>query len=165
MFYQTTKHVVFVSLCAICLNQVCQDGQLFQEYCDLISLDFGTPVQTQSDLACLWEQVSEVYKTKGDPVKSGRWFSWQSCCEQQLKEFWTTRMLLMHEKPNGCPDSPKTFIQMRSEFGAAWGWHCNVVLGHAGWELKCFELVAGLYGTSTLKLLLQSRAPNKMLSG
>ena len=121
MFYQTTKHVVFVSLCAICLNQVCQDGQLFQEYCDLISLDFGTPVQTQSDLACLWDQVSEVYKTKGAPVKSGRWFSWQSCCEQQLQEFWTTRMLLMHEKPNGCPDSPKTFIQMRSEFGGGMG--------------------------------------------
>ena len=40
------------------------DGQLFQEYSDLISLDFGTPVQTQSDLACLWEQVSEVYRKK-----------------------------------------------------------------------------------------------------
>lgn len=114
--FSSNTHVAFVSLCAIDLNHsTCQDGQLFQEYSDLISLDFGTPVQTQSELACLWEQVAEVYRKKGGLVKSGRWFSWHSCCEEQLKEFWTTRMLLMHEKPNGQPDSAKDFLRLRSE--------------------------------------------------
>ena len=120
--FSSNTHVAFVSLCAIDLNHsTCQDGQLFQEYSDLISLDFGTPVQTQSELACLWEQVAEVYRKKGGLVKSGRWFSWHSCCEEQLKEFWTTRMLLMHEKPNGQPDSAKDFLRLRSEFGGGTG--------------------------------------------
>ena len=62
------------------------------------------------------------------------------------------------------PTAQRTFFSCDLSLEAARGWHCNVVLGHAGWEFKCFDLVAGLDGTSTLKVLLQSRAPNKMLS-
>ena len=99
---------------------VCQDGPLFTEYADLISLDYGMPINSPSDVTQLFQRLCELHScsNKGSPVKSGRWFSWHGACAEHVSEFFSTRLLLLHRYPDGQPDaSSKKFSQLRSDMG------------------------------------------------
>ena len=99
---------------------MCQDGPLFTEYADLISLDYGMPINSPSDVTQLFQRLCELHScsNKGSPVKSGRWFSWHGACAEHVSEFFSTRLLLLHRYPDGQPDaSSKKFSQLRSDMG------------------------------------------------
>lgn len=98
----------------------CQDSQLFNDYARLIGLDQNMAVEDHVDLDAVFHSLSELasFRRKQSPVKSGRWFSWNTACEEQIGEFFAMRMLLLHKYPGGNPDSnSKSFSQMRSDAG------------------------------------------------
>ena len=98
----------------------CQGSQLFNDYARLIGLDQNMAVQDHVDLDAVFHGLSELasFRRKQSPVKSGRWFSWNTACEEQVGEFFAMRMLLLHKYPGGNPDSnTKSFSQMRSDVG------------------------------------------------
>lgn len=97
-----------------------QDSQLFEQYAELISLDMGQVIESQSDLLELFESLSEIAacNQKGSPVKAGRWFSWLNACEEQVPEFFAVRMLLQHQFPRDQPDVKlQSFSKLRLEMG------------------------------------------------
>lgn len=102
------------------MAQPLQDGALFNEYADLISLDLEQPLRDTCDLAELFEGLLDLpsFNRKLSPVKSGRWFSWQGACAEQVREFFSMRLLLRHKYPQCNPDSnTKSFAQLRSDLG------------------------------------------------
>ena len=75
-----------------------QETPLFARYADLIGLDMGITIRSNEDLVEIL-QVDRVRsaRSKLAPVKKSRWFSWDQCCHDQIEEFWSMRMLLVHE--------------------------------------------------------------------
>lgn len=97
-----------------------QDSQLFITFADVIALDHNVRLQDRHDLRELFESLCELgsFNRKLSPVKSGRWFSWNGAAEQQMTEFWSTRMLLQYKFPDTNPeDVKKSFNQLRSDAG------------------------------------------------
>jgi uncharacterized protein (DUF1499 family) len=80
------------------LNQ--EETPLFAQYAELIGLDMGVAIRTKEDLEEIFMSLVDQVKSarlKLAPVKKSRWFSWHQCCHDQIREFWTMRMLLAHE--------------------------------------------------------------------
>eukprot|EP00438_Fugacium_kawagutii_P023912 Skav222585 [mRNA] locus=scaffold1897:322938:324275:+ [translate_table: standard] len=100
-----------------------EETELFQDYADLIALDMDTEVRCQDDLVQIFQGLLDQLKSaqnKLAPVKSGRWFSWHQCCHDQLREFWSLRMMLLHEYPQEVEEidkNEKPFSRLVKESG------------------------------------------------
>ena len=90
---------------------------MFTEFAELIALDFGIPTNSEDELSRVWDRMTELFRTKGDLVKSGRWFSWHTSADSQMWQWWALRMLLSHLHPDVQPDDSKTFGQLRESLG------------------------------------------------
>lgn len=98
-----------------------EETELFQDYADLIALDMDTQVRCQADCLQIFQGLLDQLKSaqnKLAPVKTSRWFSWHQCCYDQLREFWSLRMILQHEFPQEEIDkTEKSFSNLVKESG------------------------------------------------
>ena len=73
-----------------------------------IALSVGLVVSTQSEEQALFDRLPELARSwcvSLDISKLGRWFSWNGCAEEQLGEYWISKMLLeFHQEGMRDPD-------------------------------------------------------------
>lgn len=99
-----------------------EETELLQDYADLIALDMDTQVRCQDDCLQIFHGLLDQLKSsqsKLAPVKSSRWFAWHQACHDQLREFWSLRMILLHEYPQEEIDNieMKSFASLVKESG------------------------------------------------
>ena len=69
-----------------------EQSEILLKYAKRIATDFGMPYESDADLAAL----SAFHKKQSLP-KQGRWFSWSQACEEEnLTEYWPSRMIYDH---------------------------------------------------------------------
>lgn len=81
-----------------------------------------TQVRCQDDCLQIFQGLLDQLKSaqnKLAPVKSSRWFAWHQCCHDQLREWWSLRMILLHEYPQEEIDNieMKSFASLVKESG------------------------------------------------
>ena len=72
---------------------------LFRKYACAIAHEYGIILEDEDDYQDLFDAIPDLaksFRTVCDVAKMGRWFSWNACAEQQLKEFWVAKMLYEH---------------------------------------------------------------------
>jgi hypothetical protein len=64
------------------------------------------PCESEADLAAVWLAVSELesFHKKQSLPKQGRWFSWNQSCEENLTEYWPSRMIYEHHLGTAAAD-------------------------------------------------------------
>lgn len=70
-----------------------------------IAQDLGTP---EANLTAVWEAVAALpsFHKKQSLPKQGRWFSWNQSCEENLAEYFASRMIYEHHL--GLEEDPDT---------------------------------------------------------
>ncbi len=103
LFLSQKKHIlnVFLATCSI-------DSPVWRKYVSRIALSVGIVVSTQEDEQSLFERLPDLarsWRSSLDISKLGRWFSWNGCAEEQLGEYWISKMLLeFHQEDIPDPD-------------------------------------------------------------
>jgi hypothetical protein len=92
LFQSEKKHVlnVFLATCSI-------DTPVWRKYLARIARAVGTVVTTREDEQALFDRLPVLARSwclSLEISKLGRWFSWNSCAQEQLDEFWIGKMLL-----------------------------------------------------------------------
>jgi len=94
LFGTEKKHIlnVFLATCSI-------DTPVFRKYMPRIAACAGIPVHTRDEQQTLFNRLPDLARSwcqTLDISKLGRWFSWNGCADEQLGEFWVSKMLLEH---------------------------------------------------------------------
>ena len=73
------------------------DSPVFCKFVDRIAHDLGLPCETQAEKQCVFDALlpnAKSFSLARDMPKTGRWFSWNCCAHQQLREYWIMKMVL-----------------------------------------------------------------------
>lgn len=75
-----------------------EESEIFLKYAERIAQDFGMPCNSEADLEAVWTAVAALdsFHKKQSLPKQGRWFSWNQSCEENLTEYWPSRMIYEH---------------------------------------------------------------------
>lgn len=74
------------------------DSLSFEKYGARIASDLGLPFETPLQKEDVLKQVAltKSFRQQLDTPKMGRWFSWNACAEQQVKEYHIAKMVYEH---------------------------------------------------------------------
>ena len=75
-----------------------EQSEIFLKYAELIAKDLGMPYESEADLSAVWTAVAELesFHKKQSLPKQGRWFSWNESCQENLTEYWPSRVIYEH---------------------------------------------------------------------
>ena len=97
-------------------------SEIWLKYCHRIADDFQMPCVTEEDHSNLWDAVASMpsFHQKLSFPKLGRWFSWNCCAKEHMREFSACKMLFEHHLGNPMdPDQAYTFDADRAALADA----------------------------------------------
>lgn len=75
-----------------------EQSEIFLKYVERIATDLGMPCESEADIASVWAAIAELesFHKKQSLPKQGRWFSWNESCQENLTEYWASRVIYEH---------------------------------------------------------------------
>ena len=103
------------------LFQICEniDSPLFLKYMDRVSKAFDMPCETRQERQALFNEVLQMksFVQKGGQHKASNWFSWNKSAEEQMCEFFGSKMVFEAQMPDE-PDPDHSGVQFEGGAGS-----------------------------------------------
>ena len=115
--FQTQKHNMLNVFLAV--NGI--DSPVFCKYLHRIAHDLGLPCETQAEKQAVFDAVlpnAKSFQQACDLPKMGRWFSWNACAYQQLREYWIMKAVL-EDQYDDLMDPDEQVVSFSDVLGAA----------------------------------------------
>ena len=97
-------------------------SSVFRKYAPAIAHDVGMSLDTEQDYVDLFDAVPHLalsFRRTLDVARMGRWFSWNTCAHQQLREFWVAKMILAQHLDGSVVDPDEAAVGFDDLEGAA----------------------------------------------